>query len=148
MQVSTWGFPEGYQGTVPLLTTGYVSGIDYPNPKNGAAVPRLVVNAAFNCGNSGGPLVEIAGGTVVGVVCSKLAPLPSHIEIYLKSLRETKTGLGGYKTNPDGSTEFVTLCQILEEILQYLRSQTQLVIGYACLGTHLRDFLKKNGIEP
>ena len=148
MQVSTWGFPEGYRGRPPLLTTGYISGIDYPNPNEKAELPRLVVNAAFNRGNSGGPLVEIERGTVVGVVCSKLAPLPSYVEQYLKVLRTTKVGVGYTKTNPDGSTEKIMEAQLLEEILQYLRSQTQLVIGYAVLGNHLRDFLRKNGIEP
>ena len=54
MQVSTWGFPEGYQGFVPLLTTGYISGMDVPDASKGNMTQRIVVNAAFNRGNSGG----------------------------------------------------------------------------------------------
>jgi S1-C subfamily serine protease len=27
-QVSTWGYPDGYSGTVPLLTVGYLAGVE------------------------------------------------------------------------------------------------------------------------
>lgn len=149
MQVSTWGFPEGYSGLAPLLTTGYISGFDSIDASQGGKIPRLVVNAAFNRGNSGGPLVEIEKGTVVGVVCSKLAPLPPYIENYLAALKKnTGTGVSYSGTKPDGTRIEIMESQILEEILQYLRSQTQLVIGYACMGEHLVQFLKSNGIEP
>jgi S1-C subfamily serine protease len=56
-QVTTWGFPMGYSGRNPLLTAGYVAGLDMISPRPGRLVPRYVVNAAFNRGNSGGPLL-------------------------------------------------------------------------------------------
>jgi hypothetical protein len=34
------------------------------------------------------------------------------------------------------------------DVLQYLRSQTQLVIGYATPSDALRVFLMSNGVEP
>ena len=148
LQVSTWGFPAGYNGLSPLLSTGYVSGRDQLKSQSGKLVPRLVVNAAFNLGNSGGPLVEIEKNTVVGVVVSKLAPLPNYIETYLNALKVAKYGLMFTKTNPDGSKEEISEAQVIEVVLQYLRSQTQLVIGYSVLIEDLNGFLKKNGIEP
>jgi Trypsin-like peptidase domain len=147
-QVSTWGFPSGYNGMVSLLSSGYISGIDHIKTKNKKMVRRLVVNAAFNRGNSGGPLIEIENGTVIGVVSSKLAPLPQYIEGALKALKKTKYGMMYEKTLRDGSKEKVSEAQVLEEILQYLRSQTQLVIGYAVLQEDLKTFLKLHGIEP
>ena len=147
-QVSTWGYPAGYNGLAPLLSSGYLSGTDVIVGPSGKPVKRIVVNAAFNSGNSGGPLVEIETNRVIGVVASKLAPLPKYIEMALKALRENKLGLGGTRTKQDGTTEQVSESQIVEEILQHLRSQTQLVIGHAVSVTDLRSFLMANGIEP
>jgi S1-C subfamily serine protease len=147
-QVSTWGYPAGYSGLSPLLSSGYLSGTDNVQGPSGKAVTRLVVNAAFNSGNSGGPLVEIESNRVIGVVVSKLAPLPDYIENALKALKDTKYGLMFTKTNPDGTREKISEAQVTEEILQYLRSQTQLVIGHAVFARDLRNFLKLNGLEP
>lgn len=147
-QVSTWGYPSGYSGLAPLLSSGYLSGTDNVLGPTGKKVTRLVVNAAFNSGNSGGPLVEIQNNKVIGVVASKLAPLPDHIVSALKALKDTKYGLQFTKNKPDGSTEKFSEAQVTEEILQYLRSQTQLVIGHAVLPRDLRNFLKSNGITP
>jgi S1-C subfamily serine protease len=147
-QVSTWGYPAGYGGLAPLLSSGYLSGRDSVSGPSGKPVTRIVVNAAFNSGNSGGPLVEINNNRVVGVVASKLAPLPEYIEKALKALREAKYGLMFTKTNPDGTKEDISEAQVTEEILQYLRSQTQLVIGHAVLAKDLRAFLNANNIDP
>jgi len=55
-RVDTWGYPFGYNGTSPLLSVGYVAG--YRNSlDNGGSVKHIVVNGAFNHGNSGGPLL-------------------------------------------------------------------------------------------
>ena len=57
MQVSTWGFPAGYAGLVPMLSVGYLAGIDAYQIRPGTIVRKWIVNAAFNGGNSGGPLI-------------------------------------------------------------------------------------------
>ena len=147
-QVSTWGYPEGYNSLAPLLSSGYLSGTDILKGVGGKPVERIVVNAAFNLGNSGGPLVEINSNQVIGVVVTKLAPLPEYFEKALKALKEAKYGLMFKKTNEDGTEEQVSEAQVIEEILQYLRSQTQLVIGHAVLVRDLRSFLKTNSIDP
>lgn len=147
-QVSTWGYPEGYSGLNPLLSSGYLSGTDNIQGPSGKRVARIVVNAAFNSGNSGGPLVDIGSKRVIGVVASKLAPLPEYIEKALKALKEAKYGLMFTKTKEDGTKEEISEAQVTEEILQYLRSQTQLVIGHAVLTKDLRAFLKANKVEP
>ncbi len=148
LQVSTWGFPGGYKGYRPLLLSGYLSGVEMFRVKGGAISPRLVVNAAFNNGNSGGPLLDIEGGKVIGVVSSKLAPLPDHITSALEALKNQKAGFIFTKTYKDGREEKVSQAQVIEEVLQYLRSQTQLVIGYAVMIGDLKKFLRENGIEP
>lgn len=51
--VTTWGYPIIYTSGAPLLTVGYVAGF---NLIGGASpVKHVVVNGAFNPGNSGGP---------------------------------------------------------------------------------------------
>ena len=78
-QVTTWGFPGGYDGLSPLLSVGYLSGVQEFKAPSGTTIHRWVVNAAFNGGNSGGPLLSVEDGRVIGVVSSKLAPLPPSL---------------------------------------------------------------------
>lgn len=86
-QVSTWGYPMGYMGAGPMLTVGYLSGDEQVN---GAA--QWVINAAFNSGNSGGPVLHLEDASVLGVVSSKLAPLPDHINSILQALSQQMSG--------------------------------------------------------
>lgn len=144
LQVSTWGYPEGYRGLAPLLMSGYLSGIEVDDKR----IPRWVVNAAINNGNSGGPLVEIENGKVIGVVFGKLAPLPQYIESALKALKDQRSGMVFTRTYPDGKKEEISEAQVIGEVLQYLRSQTQLVVGYSVMINDLKKFLKSNGIDP
>lgn len=147
-QVSTWGYPNGYYGLAPLLSSGYLAGVDRIKVSGEKTVPRLVINAAFNLGNSGGPLLEIENGKVIGVVSSKVAPLPLEIESALAALKSDKSIIAFEKTKPDGTKEKMSGSQVLEEVLQYLRSQTQLVIGHAVMLSDLKAFLKSKGIDP
>lgn len=146
IQVSTWGFPAGYNGVSPMLSVGYLSGMDVIRSPSGKIVKRFVVNAAFNAGNSGGPLIDIESGSVMGIVASKLAPMPPSIESALQALKNDKSISAFTLTKPDGSTERISNSQVLEQVLQYLRSQTQLVVGHAVLIEDINTFLKKNNI--
>jgi len=72
--VSTWGFPLGYNGPAPLLSVGYLAGFQERNSTSGP-IKHLVVNGAFNPGNSGGPLFLSGSNEVIGIVVSKHAPI-------------------------------------------------------------------------
>ncbi|MDB5007585.1 MAG: hypothetical protein JWP45_1978 [Mucilaginibacter sp.] len=81
-QVYSWGYPLGYNGPAPLLSVGYLAGINGYQPYPNKFVKHWVVNGALNPGNSGGPL--IVNGKVIGVVQSKAAPITPYIMSALK----------------------------------------------------------------
>jgi len=140
--VGTWGFPSGYSSLAPLLTLGAIGGMD--RAQSGAL--RLVINAAFNSGNSGGPLFRQSDGEVIGVVVSKLAPIPQDVLQILATLEQQKSGFQYTRTKPDGSTESVSEGALIAAVLKFLREQTQLVVGHATSASDLQSFLSKNGI--
>ena len=148
VQVSTWGYPSGYNGPFPLLSVGYLSGVESIRTDSGKSVQRWVVNAAFNSGNSGGPLINIEDRTVIGVVVSKLTPIPTYIVDALEALKNQKAGFVYTRTLSDGTKETISEGQLIADVLSYLRSQTQLVIGLTVSVEDLRNFLRANGIEP
>lgn len=145
--VTTWGFPVGYNNSTPLLTVGYLAGIDRSMTSTGLSPFRWLVNAAFNSGNSGGPVLDIESGEVIGVVSSKLAPIPVIIESALEALSNQKSGFVYTKTLKDGTTETLSEGKVISEVLKYLRNQTQLVLGRAVTSTDLINFLKTNTIS-
>jgi S1-C subfamily serine protease len=142
-RVSTWGYPSGYVSSMPLLSVGYLAGVDQVK-----SPPQWIVNGAFNLGNSGGPVISIEDGSVIGVVSSKLAPFPDGLEASLKALHNSRAILMYKRQRSDGTLEDLSEGQIVSEVLDYLRSQTQLVVGYAISVKELRQFLESNGIEP
>jgi len=148
LQVSSWGYPAGYKGQKPLFMSGYLSGIDMVESRDGKNTARWVVNAAFNNGNSGGPLVDIEMGEVIGVVSSKLAPLPKDVESALTALKNQKSKFVFERKLHDGTRVTMSEAQVIEFVLEYLRSQTQLVIGYAVTIVDLKNFLGSQGIAP
>lgn len=147
-QVTTWGYPGGYDGLIPLLSVGYFAGVQDFQTAQGGTIRRWVINAAFNGGNSGGPVFAVEDGRVIGVVSSKLAPLPKFIASILEALENQKSGFTYNATGPDGSTVSFSEGQLVGAVLQYLRSQVQLVIGYAVTTEDLNGFLKAHGITP
>jgi S1-C subfamily serine protease len=106
------------------------------------------VNAAFNSGNSGGPLLLIETGEVIGVVSSKLAPISREAASALTALENQQSGFANTATRRDGSTFNIPEGQIVAMILRELRRQVQLVIGYAVLLDDVKAFLNTNGINP
>jgi S1-C subfamily serine protease len=148
MQVATWGYPGGYTGLTPLLSVGYLAGTQEFKDQLGTSVQRWVINAAFNGGNSGGPVISLENGTIVGVVSSKLAPVPQEITTILELLSKQQSGFTYTGTKADGSKVTYTEGQLIGEVLQYLRSQVQLVIGYAVSPADIAKFLKKRNIKP
>lgn len=148
-QVEAWGFPAGYNGASAMLVVGYIAGIDENvRIENGTIATRLVVNAAFNGGNSGGPVIDLEDGKVIGVVSAKLTPTPPQILAALEALRQQQSGFGYTYTKPDGTKENIMEAQVVAMILTFLRSQTQLVVGHAVRVSDIRALLQKNGIKP
>jgi len=142
VQVSTWGFPLGYNGPAPLLTVGYVSGfIDRNKTKH------IVVNGAFNPGNSGGPLFISGSNKVVGVVVSKHAPITPFLQSAINALANNRSGVVFSRSDGNGNRIQFVESQIVAEVLKYFRSMTQVVIGEAIDKGELFTFLKENGIE-
>jgi len=150
-QTVTWGFPDGYSNLEPMLSVGHLSGIDFVPVSETETRKRLVVNAAFNSGNSGGPLVDVESGEVIGVVSTKLAPIPQDIQTELDYLKNHEGGIysGGVRRQfPDGTSKLLSRGQVIADVLFFLRRQTQLVIGHAVMLGDLRDFLTKNDVTP
>jgi hypothetical protein len=87
-------------------------------------------------------------GSIIGVVSSKLAPIPSYIESALDALANQKSGFVYTRTLASGKTENISEGQVVAEVLTYLRSQTQLVLGHAVTSQDLKAFLKKEDVEP
>jgi serine protease Do len=147
-QVSTWGFPGGYGGSIPMLSVGYLSAMTGFKTNSGKVIKQWVVNAAFNSGNSGGPLLHVETGDVIGIVSSKLAPLSPSTKIALEALASNTSGFMYTSTAPDGTITNYSEGQVIAAVLNDLRQQIQLVIGMAVLLSDLRDYLNANKITP
>jgi hypothetical protein len=147
-QVSTWGFPAGYSGLVPMLSVGYLAGKDAYEIRPGTIVRKWVVNAAFNGGNSGGPLIHIETGDVLGVVSSKLAPISPESTKILELLQNQHTGVVYTGKRVDGTEFSVSEASLIGRVLDELRRQVQLVIGQAVLLEDMKAFLTANKVEP
>lgn len=122
VQVSTWGYPLGYSGPAPILSVGYIAG--FQEKQVGAEIVReVVVNGAFNNGNSGGPLFISGDDKVIGIVVSKHAPLTERQRAVLSTLQRT----GGIFPIKDGPS----LSQMIASWLTDLNQLTQVMIGHA-----------------
>jgi hypothetical protein len=130
-----------------MLSAGYLAAMD-AHLIGDRQVSKWVVNAAFNSGNSGGPLMLIETGEVIGVVSSKLAPISPFAQQALAAMEANQSGVAYTQTLPDGSSRNLVEGQIMAMIMNELRSQVQLVIGYAVLLDDLRRFLSANSVTP
>ena len=142
-QLTTWGYPYGYHGQIPLLSVGHLAGLD-ETISEGRKIKRWVVNAAFNSGNSGGPLVDVNSGEVVGVVVSKVSPMPQEIQYYLEFLNNEKVITYPCIDPETGKEGSISNSQIIARVFNHLQNQTQLVIGQATLLGHLTTFIERS----
>jgi hypothetical protein len=147
--VSTWGFPDGWSGPAPLLSVGYLSGYMAQKKDVGCEsfVKLLVVNGAFNPGNSGGPLFLLNDNKVIGIVVSKLIPLSrSHLSA-IEALAKNKSGLIYRAIDEKGNKIVVTESQVVAQVLERFRELTQVMIGQAVHLSEIRAFLREQGIK-
>jgi hypothetical protein len=146
-QLSAWGYPFAHPGPAPLLTVGFLSGFyEYVGEHRKALVKRLVVNGAFNPGNSGGPLI-LPDGTIAGVVVAKRSlVLPSALASALKALADNGSGLQFSAVQSDGKQMNFSESQLTAAILDYYRQMSQVYIGEAVAASELADFLDANKV--
>lgn len=145
--VTTWGYPLGYNGPSPLLSVGYLAG--FTSYKIGDSQKKhLVVNGAFNSGNSGGALFRASDNKVIGIVVNKHAPISHYHQTAIDALAKNNSGVVFTATNDQGvKTSFVE-SQIVAELLVHMRSLTQVMIGEAIAVEELASMLQEIDLTP
>jgi S1-C subfamily serine protease len=142
--VTTWGFPLIYNGPAPLLSVGYVAGYN-PAHIGQATVKHIVVNGAFNPGNSGGPLLVAADNKVIGIVVWKMRLIPEWVPTLISGLGNSsaKVCCAATITLPDGTRKGVSDGEAASLVLQEFYNTTQVMIGEATSVSELRAFLRE-----
>jgi hypothetical protein len=145
-KVKTWGFPLRYEGAAPLLSMGYVAGYVSRRPGD-RTVKHLIINGAFNPGNSGGPLILERDNSVVGVVVSKWTLFSPDIEAAINGFHHPRASMGGTFTEklPDGTTRGLSDQEVIARVLQEFYEDSQVMIGEAISASELRAFLREKG---
>jgi hypothetical protein len=138
-----------YNGPAPLLSVGYVSGY-IAEDDHGTQVKHLVVNGAFNPGNSGGALLKAQTDIVVGIVVAKYHLFPPFVNQAIQALSNNKSGFvypvsdahGNPVKDAQGNPVSFSEAQITAGILQQFYQTTQVMIGEAVSVSELHAFLK------
>ena len=138
-----------YKGASPLLSVGYVAGFRNTIPDNakGKRVKHIIVNGAFNHGNSGGPLLIAQGNEVVGIVVLTFNFYPAGLKDLIDKLSEEKFGMQWTLTRADGTKQDVSETQLTAGILDEFYQKTQVMIGEAIGVSELRALLKEHSGE-
>ena len=146
-KICAWGHPLGYNGPLPILSVGYVAGFNAHHPA-GLNNPqrRLVLNAALNPGNSGGPVFVWGEDAVRGVAVTKHAPISNFLQSALSALQENKSGVMFSAADDSGQNHQFVESQIVAQLLHYFRDMTQVVIGEAISAQEVIDFLNANNV--
>jgi S1-C subfamily serine protease len=145
--VSTWGYPFGYNGISPLLSVGYVSGYRQ-DTESGKAVKHIIVNGAFNHGNSGGPLLISHDNEVIGVVVLTFHFYPAEVKEIIDHLSSLASGfMIATVTRPDGSKETLSEAQVTAMVLNEFYQKTQVMIGEAVAGSELAAMINEHSSE-
>ena len=145
--VSTWGFPLAYNGPAPLLSVGYVAGY-VKDKENGKGVKHIVVNGAFNPGNSGGPLFRSGDNKVIGVVVAKFHLYPPFVQQFIQALSHPQGGITMLEgTDEHGKKITLMETQVTAMVLDQFYKNTQVMIGEAISVSELRTFLSKKKAE-
>ncbi len=147
--VSTWGYPLMYNGIQPLLSVGYVAGFR-SEAKGSKTTKHLIVNGAFNHGNSGGPLMVAGDSKVIGVVVATYHLFPPYVEQTIKTLEEPQGGFSsGRFSITDATGHQIPLGdqQAIGYMLAQFYDTTQVMIGEAISVSELRQYLRENAKE-
>jgi len=110
-------------------------------------VKHIVVNGAFNPGNSGGPLFQSGDSKVIGVVVAKFHLYPPQVAQTIQMMQAP----GGAGVSSFGLTdehgERYSDAQITGMVLAEFYKATQVMIGEAISVSELRAFLNKKRAE-
>jgi S1-C subfamily serine protease len=155
-RVETWGFPLIYNGPAPLLSVGYVAGYYEAAEKDACTgvvnatrkIKHIVVNGAFNPGNSGGALLG-TDKRVTGVVIWQEIAFSGQVKEAIDGFHHPRAVMGGTfsETLPDGTTRGVSDEEVLARVLEEFYNRVQVDIGEAVSVTELRDFLREHARE-
>jgi S1-C subfamily serine protease len=146
-EVSTWGYPFMYSKASPLLSVGYVAGFRL-DTSNGGPVKHIVVNGAFNHGNSGGPLLVSRNNEVIGVVVLTYHFYPPAVRRTIDEMEKMNSGIiVGQIKKPDGTTTGVSEMQVVASVLDEFYQKTQVMIGEAISASELAAMLKEHSSE-
>ena len=146
-RICAWGHPLGYNGPAPILIVGYLAGFNahlaIPNtvPKK-----RLVLNAALNPGNSGGPVLVWGEDVVCGMAVTKHAPMSSSLQSCVTALANNSSGLQFSGTDANGNPVNFAESQLVADVLKHFQSMTQVVIGEAVAPNDITGFLDIHSI--
>jgi hypothetical protein len=141
-QVSTWGYPLTFNGPAPLLSVGFIAGFNQePTQLGTRPVKHVVVNGAFNPGNSGGPLFLADDNKVIGVVVAKFHLYPANVKSAIDALANMKSGVMYTANDGQGHTTMVTEGQVVGMILEQYYEKTQVMIGEAISVSEVKRFL-------
>ena len=145
--VSTWGYPFLYNHTTPLLSVGYISGFR-TDQSNGGSVKHIIVNGAFNHGNSGGPLFVARNKEVIGVVVLTFHFYPPEVRQIIDAMAKMNSGfMIGNMTGPDGKVQPLSEAQFTAMVLDEFYQKTQVMIGEAVAASEVASFIREHGGE-
>ena len=136
--VYTWGYPLGHNGPAPLLSVGYLSGFQAFLLGSGAIQKRLVVNGAFNSGNSGGGLFKANENKIIGIVVNKRIPILNQFQNNaIEALAKNGSGIVFAAKDSQGGEKTFVESQIVAQLLESFRGLVQIMIGEAICSTEL-----------
>lgn len=149
-EISTWGYPFLFNGTTPLLSVGYVSGYRM-DQSHGRITKHLILNAAINHGNSGGPLLLSRQNSVIGVVVATYVFFPPYVR---QMLDELEKAVGAWYwginlTRPDGTQQFIggSQWQVMGLLFDQFYEKTQTMIGEAISASEVAAMIREHKQE-
>jgi hypothetical protein len=143
-QVVFLGFPFGDNHLTAHI--GYISGIYEQNK-----VKTLQIDGSVNGGNSGGPLIDIKTGKVVGIVTKRnIGFIAKQFEELIKALQYNQQALAAAQTQ--GQVQLLGINPLeaiqksqtaMEQIARDLFNSANVGIGYAYISDYARDEIEK-----